>query len=198
MVREAGGLFIADEVQAGFCRSGRWWGYESQNVIPDIATMGKPMGNGMPLSGVVARAELVEAFRRHSTYFNTFAATPLQAAAGLAVLDVIEKENLQENAVNMGNYLRQELGKINCEAMGDIRGSGLFIALDWVSDRSARTPDMAGAVRVVNTLKDKGVLASNAGSESNVVKLRPPLVFNRQQADLFLQAFEETVAELYP
>jgi len=197
MVREAGGLLIADEVQAGFCRSGRWWGYQVNDFVPDIATMGKPMGNGLPLSGTVARAELVDTFRERSGYFNTFAASPLQAATGAAVLDVIETQNLQKNVVEVGNYLRDGLGKIECEAMGDIRGHGLFIGLDWVSDREARTPDMEGAVRVVNTLKDKGFLTSNAGSDFNVVKLRPPLVFNREQADMFLNAFDETVRELY-
>jgi 4-aminobutyrate aminotransferase-like enzyme len=197
MVRDAGGLFIVDEVQAGFCRSGRWWGYETSDVLPDIATMGKPMGNGLPLSGVVARADLVETFRKRSGYFNTFAASPLQAAAGSAVLDVIEKEQLQQRVVEVGAYLRDGLGKIECEAIGDIRGHGLFIGLDWVSDREARTPDMEGAVRVVNALKDKGILTSNAGSEFNVIKLRPPLVFNCEQADMFLHAFEETVRELY-
>jgi len=197
MIREAGGLLIADEVQAGFCRSGRWWGYETTDFVPDIATMGKPMGNGMPLAGVVARADLVEAFRKGAFYFNTFAASPLQAAAGAAVLDVIETEHLQEQVAEVGAYLRDALGKIECEAMGDVRGHGLFVGLDWVSDRKTKTPDIEGASRVVNRLKDKGVLTSNAGALFNVVKLRPPLVFGREHADLFLHAFEETVRELY-
>jgi 4-aminobutyrate aminotransferase-like enzyme len=197
MVRDAGGLFIADEVQAGFCRSGRWWGYETTDFVPDIATLGKPMGNGFPLAGVVARSDLVDTFRRGSGYFNTFAASPLQAAVGSAVLDVIEAEQLQQRAAEVGSYLRDRLGRIECEAMGDIRGSGLFIALDWVRDREAKTPDPQGSIRVVNRLKDKGFLTSNAGALFNVVKLRPPLVFEREHADHFLNAFEETVRELY-
>jgi 4-aminobutyrate aminotransferase-like enzyme len=196
MVREAGGLFIADEVQAGFCRSGRWWGYEVTGFVPDIATLGKPMGNGLPVAGAVARGELVDAFRKGSGYFNTFAASPLQAAAGAAVLDVLEGEKLDARAAEVGGYLRERLRGIECEAIGDVRGHGLFIGIDWVSDREAKTADPKGAIRVVNRLKDKGILTSNAGALFNVVKLRPPLVFEREHADAFLGAFEETVREL--
>ncbi len=196
-VRDAGGLFIADEVQAGFCRSGRWWGYETTDFVPDIVSLGKPMGNGLPLAGVVARGSLVDTFRKRSGYFNTFAASPLQAATGAAVLDVIESEKLQQRVVEVGAYLRDGLAEIECEAIGDVRGHGLFIGLDWVSDRETRTPDPEGAKRVINRLKDKGFLTSTAGALFNVLKLRPPLVFDREHADLFLTAFEETVRELY-
>jgi 4-aminobutyrate aminotransferase-like enzyme len=198
MVRDAGGLFIADEVQAGFCRTGRWWGYEVDEFVPDIATMGKPMGNGLPLAGVVARSDLVDTFRRSSHYFNTFAASPLQAAAGAAVLDVIESDDLGTRAADVGSYLRDGLAEIECGAIGDVRGHGLFTGVEWVSDRTARTPDREGVERVVERLKDKGVLTSNAGALYNVLKLRPPLVFGRDDADLFLTAFEETIEELYP
>ncbi|MCP5059720.1 MAG: aspartate aminotransferase family protein [bacterium] len=197
LVRDAGGLFIADEVQAGFCRSGRWWGYEATGFVPDIATMGKPMGSGLPLAGVVARPDLVDTFRKRSGYFNTFAASPLQAAVGSAVLDVIETQELQQKVVEVGTYLRESLEKIDCEAIGDVRGHGLFIGLDWVSDRETKKADPEGSIRVVNRLKEKGFLASNAGAMFNVVKLRPPLVFEREHVDQFLAAFDETVRELY-
>lgn len=197
LVRDAGGLFIADEVQAGFCRSGRWWGYEVSDFVPDIVSMGKPMGNGLPLAGTLARADLVDTFRKRSGYFNTFAASPLQAAVGAAVLDVIETESLQERVAEVGAYLQDGLRRIECEAIGDVRGHGLFIGLDWVSDRETKTPDPEGSKRVVGRLKEKGFLTSNAGALFNVVKLRPPLVFGREHADLFLAAFEETVRELY-
>jgi 4-aminobutyrate aminotransferase-like enzyme len=199
MVRDAGGLFIADEVQAGFCRTGKWWGYEAMRFVPDIVTLGKPMGNGMPLAGAVARSELVDAFRQHTGYFNTFASSPLQAAVGMAVIDVIEAENLRENAADVGEYLRGELMKLQsrCEPMADIRGHGLFLGLEWVSDRVAKTPDRDGAVAFVNSLKDKGFLIGNAGALGNVLKIRPPLVFSREHADLFLTAFEETMGELH-
>ncbi len=196
MVRDAGGLFIADEVQAGFCRTGSWWGYEVTDFVPDIATMGKPMGNGLPLAGVVARAELVDLFRKRSGYFNTFAASPLQAATGAAVLDVIESERLAESVTEVGTYLLDQLREIECDTIGEVRGRGLFIGIDWVSDRDLRTPDRKGAEHVANVLRDKGVLTSNAGEHYNVVKLRPPLVFGREHAEMFLDAFRETVAEI--
>jgi 4-aminobutyrate aminotransferase-like enzyme len=198
LVRERGGLFIADEVQAGFCRTGRWWGHEVTDFTPDIVTLGKPMGNGVPLSAAVARRELVEGFRKAKRYFNTFASSPLQAAAGMAVLDVIEREDLRHRAAEVGAYLRQALSGLQsgCEPMAEVRGHGLFIGIEWVSDREARTPDRKGAVTVANRLKDKGFLISNAGARGNVLKIRPPLVFERTHADLFLTAFEETLREL--
>ena len=199
IVREAGGLFIIDEVQSGFCRTGRWWGYEVMDVVPDIVTMGKPMGNGLPLSAVAASRDRVNSFRERARYFNTFASSPLQAATGMAVLDVLENENIPDHVSEVGTYLRGELGKMvdTCEPMAEVRGYGLFVALEWVSSRENRTPDREGAVAVINAMKDKGFLMSNAGALGNVVKIRPPLVFGREHADLFLTAFAETMGELY-
>ena len=198
LVRREGGLFIADEVQAGLARTGRWWGYETMDVQPDIVVMGKPLGAGVPLAGTAAKRDLVETFRRRTGYFNTFASSPLQAAAGSAVLDVIENENLRDNVQTVGAFVREELVKLQgaCEAMGDVRGHGLFAGIEWVTDRESKKPDRAGAVRIVNAMKDKGFLIGNAGAFGNVVKIRPPLVFSRQDAAAFLSAFEETVAEL--
>ena len=198
VVHEAGGLFIADEVQAGFCRTGRWWGYETNDFVPDIVTMGKPMGNGMPLSGTVASTDLVDTFRRRSRYFNTFASSPLQAAVGSAVLDVIESEGLRRNVIETGAHLRRGLEAFQetCEPMAEVRGHGLFLGVEWVSDREAKTADVDGVVAVVNRLKDKGFLTSNAGALRNVLKIRPPLCFRREHADAFLDAFGETLREL--
>ncbi len=198
VVRAAGGLFITDEVQSGFCRTGSWWGYEVMGFVPDIVSMGKPMGNGLPLAGVVAGKELVDNYRKQTGYFNTFASSPLQAAVGMAVLEVIESEGLRENAADVGGYMRRELKQLQaeCEPMGDVRGYGLFIGLEWVSDRETRTSDREGAVRIANQLKDKGFLISNAGALGNVLKIRPPLVFQRTHADSFLTAFAETVRGL--
>lgn len=197
MVRAAGGLFITDEVQAGFCRTGRWWGYQTMDVLPDIVTLGKPMGNGLPFSGALASIEVVNAFRKNSHYFNTFASSPLQAAVGNAVLDVIEQEELQSNVNRVGEYLRGELRNLqkDCEPMADIRGHGLFIGLEWVSDRESKTADRVQAKVIANRMKDKGFLISNAGILGNVLKIRPPLVFTLEHADLFLTAFEETIRE---
>ena len=198
LVHEAGGLFIADEVQAGFCRTGRWWGYEKMGFVPDIVTMGKPIGNGMPISAVVASKDLVDTFRRRSRYFNTFASSPLQAAVGSAVLDVIESEGLRQNVVETGAHLRRGLEALqeSCEPMAEVRGHGLFLGVEWVNDRGAKTADVGGVVAVVNRLKDKGFLTSNAGALRNVLKIRPPLCFGREHADAFLDAFGETLREL--
>lgn len=197
MVRDAGGLFICDEVQAGFARSGNWWGYETAGVAPDIASMGKPMGNGLPLSGVVASQELVETFREKTSYFNTFASSPLQAAVGKAVLEVIEGEGLVESVADVGGYLMDNLRSLQegCEPMADVRGHGLFIGMEWVKDRESKEPDRAGAAVIVNRLRRAGFLMGQAGEFGNVLKVRPPLVLKREQADLFLEAFEAAIVE---
>ncbi len=199
LVRQAGGLFIADEVQAGLCRPGRWWGYEVTGFVPDIVSMGKPLGNGFPLAAVIAREELVNQFRASARYFNTFASSPLQAEVGNAVLDVLENENLCQNAANVGAYLRDQLASVPAryDAVADVRGHGLFAGLEWVSDRAAKTPDRKGAAEAANRLKNKGFLVSNAGALGNVLKIRPPLVFARQHADLFLGALGEVLQEMY-
>ena len=197
MVRDAGGLFICDEVQAGFARSGNWWGYETSGVTPDIVSMGKPMGNGLPLAGVVASRELVETFRNKTRYFNTFASSPLQAAVGQAVLKVIEDEGLIESVSSVGAYLQDNLRALqeSCEPMADVRGHGLFIGMEWVKDRESKEPDLAGADVIVNRLRQAGFLMGRAGEHGNVLKVRPPLVLKQEQADMFLEAFEAAVAE---
>ncbi|MCY4532600.1 MAG: aminotransferase class III-fold pyridoxal phosphate-dependent enzyme, partial [Gammaproteobacteria bacterium] len=186
-------------VQAGFCRSGRWWGYQTSGFEPDIVTMGKPMGAGMPIAGVVARPALVDAFREKTGYFNTFASSPLQAAVGMAVLDELEERELLDNVVAVGRYLRTALEQLQTEyeSMGDVRGHGLAIAVDWVSDRESKKPDRRGVAEVVNRLKDKGFLTGSAGSLGNVLKLRPPLVFSKDNADAFLSAFSEILQDLH-
>ena len=199
LIRAAGGLFIVDEVQSGFCRSGSWWGYEVMEATPDIVTMGKPMGNGLPLAGVIASRDFVEQYRAKSRYFNTFASSPLQAATGMAVLDEIEQNGLRQNALETGQYLRAALEPYSqrYEPLAEVRGHGLFVGLEWVSDRDAKTPNRDGAVDVINAMKDKGFLMGNAGALGNLVKLRPPLVFGRQEADAFLDAFSEVMQDLY-
>jgi 4-aminobutyrate aminotransferase-like enzyme len=196
-VHAVGGLFICDEVQAGFARTGRWWGYETSGFEPDIISMGKPMGNGFPLAGVVAPSELVNVFREKTRYFNTFASSPLQAAVGQAVIDVIEQEDLLTRVNEVGAHLREGLRAIQetCEPMADIRGHGLFLGLEWVKDRRSKEPDPEGADWVVNRLRQDGFLLGRAGENGNVLKLRPPLVFEQEHADLFLTAFESAVAD---
>ena len=199
LVRAAGGLVISDEVQAGYCRTGRWWGYEVADFEPDIVVTGKPMGAGLPLAATTASRDLVETFRKGTGYFNTFASSPLQAAVGTAVLDVIEDEGLRQNVAEVGAFVIDSLRELSGRypVMGDVRGHGLFAGVEWVSDPETREPDRDGAVNVVNALKDKGFLTGAAGALGNVVKIRPPLVFNRDNADAFLAAFDEVVSELY-
>jgi 4-aminobutyrate aminotransferase-like enzyme len=198
MVRAAGGFLIADEVQAGYCRTGRWWGYEGAGFTPDIVVTGKPMGNGLPLAATAASKTLVDGFRARTRYFNTFASSPLQAAVGMAVLDVIERDGLQENVARVGASLKAALieRKKKCAAIGDVRGHGLFIGVEMVKGGSALEPDSDRAIEVVNKLKDRGFLTSNAGAFRNVVKIRPPLVFAQREADEFLTAFDATIAEV--
>ncbi len=198
LVRDAGGLFICDEVQAGLCRTGRWWGYQLQDFEPDIVSMGKPLGAGMPLAATAARRDLMETFRRKTRYFNTFASSPAQAAAGNAVLDVIEAENLLEQISHVGDWMRAELRRLmdRNEAMVDVRGDGLFVSIEWVKDPHSREPDPDGAINVVDQLKTRGYLTSNAGACNNVVKLRPPLVFNQSDAETFLNTFTDVLDSL--
>lgn len=197
MVRDAGGLVIIDEVQSGFCRTGEWWGYQKVGVKPDIVTMGKPMGNGLPLSAAASSQEIVEGYRERSRYFNTFASSPLQAATGMAVLKEIEDRNVRENAKRVGAYMKEGLlpYQDKVSVIGDIRDQGLFIGLEWVIDKKENEPDREGAIAFVNLMKDQGFLMSNAGEHSNVVKIRPPLVFQIEHADRFLEAFDLVIRE---
>jgi 4-aminobutyrate aminotransferase-like enzyme len=197
LVHREGGLVIADEVQAGYGRTGRWWGYEKTNFMPDIVVTGKPMGNGLPLAATAARKDLVDAFRAERDYFNTCAATPLQAAVGMAVLDEIERLDLVRNAAEVGDHLLHQLKERvpEYDTIGDARGYGLFLGVEMVKDKASREPDSGLALSLADRLKDKGFLASYSGPFHNVLKLRPPLVFSRQNADDFLAAFDECMQQ---
>lgn len=199
IVHEAGGLFVADEVQPGFGRTGRsFWGFEPDAVLPDIVTMGKPMGNGHPLAATIVKRSLAETFADKTGYFNTFGGNPVSAAAGMAVLDVIENENLQENALEVGEYLQEGVRSIakSCELIGDVRGNGLFIAIELVDNREARSPATAAATRIVNDLRDRGILTNTMGTDGNILKLRPPMVFQKDNADFFLGHLVEVLANV--
>jgi len=199
IVREAGGLFVADEVQPGFGRLGTdFWGFDKHGVHPDIATMGKPMGNGYPISAVVTSAEVIEAFQKHSHYFNTFGGSPVACAAASAVLEVIEQQDLQTNALETGNYLLAGLQAlaIDQNLIGDIRGTGLFIGIDLVGDHDSREPATAEADKAVNLLRDQGVLIGATGQYDNVLKIRPPMVFSKENADLLLEKLEKVLNEV--
>ena len=196
-VRARGGLIIADEVQSGYGRTGRWWGYEVTGFTPDIVVTGKPMGNGVPLAATSASRAQVETFRSRTRYFNTFASSPLQAAAGHAVLDEIESRGLLAHAERVGAFLKAELKARlgRWPGVADARGCGLFLGVEMVSPDGA--PDLAAARAVCNGLKDRGFLTSNAGAFNNVVKIRPPLVFSQDDAEAFLPAFDATLDALH-
>ena len=195
-VRRAGGLFVADEVQAGFGRTGRWWGHEGSGVIPDIVTLGKPMGAGHPISGVVARGELLDGFRRRQEYFNTFGGNPVSCAVAEAVLQVIEEEGLVENAAKVGEYVLQLLQELQSkhELIGDVRGRGLFFGMDLVTDRETKAPASEQTKRVVNAMRHQGVLMGNIGQHGNVLKLRPPLCFSKENADFLVSTLDQVLS----
>lgn len=197
MVKAAGGLIIADEVQAGFGRSGSWWGYEVSDFTPDVVCMGKPMGNGFPVSAMAASHEMVSKFRETHRYFNTFASSPLQAAAGSAVLDEIIENGLVQQVAHVGAGLKTALTDLQAEhpQMGDVRGSGLFIGIDWVAPGTT-DPDVVGAQRMVESLKSRLILLGKAGQHGNVLKIRPPLVFQDEHAELFLEAFKDCLLDV--
>ncbi len=198
LVHKQGGLVIADEVQSGYGRTGCWWGYEKNEFRPDFVVTGKPMGNGLPLAATAARKKYVDAFRAEKDYFNTCAATPLQAAVGMAVLDEIERLDLLKNAAEVGARLTCELKRrVDLhDALGDVRGCGLFIGVDMIKDPGTREPDAAKTMWLSDRLKDKGFLVSHSGKFNNVLKIRPPLVFSHENADEFLGAFDECMEEM--
>lgn len=187
--RSAGGLCVADEVQGGFGRfGGKFWAFEYADVIPDIVTMGKPMGNGHPIAAVVTSPEIAEFLAQDRGYFNTFGGNPVSCAAGLAVLDVIEKEGLQENALIVGEYLVEKLNELKKKypALGQIHGSGLLLGIDVISPDGR--PDGDKADRIMNHMRQKRVLIGTTGQKKNVLKIRPPLVFEKAHADILLDA----------
>ena len=198
LVREAGGVVILDEVQAGFGRTGTWWGYELSGLVPDICVMGKPMGAGIPVSGVVSSTEISDDFHKKWSYFNTTAATPVQAAVGSTVIDIIEEENLIQNAKKVGAYLKKQLDELQekYEFIGDVRGPGLFLGLEVIDNKEDKNPDKTLAENLVESLKEKYFLISNAGEHRNVLKLRPPLVFDISHADLLLDALDDSFKKI--
>ena len=196
VVREAGGLFIADEVQPGFGRTGNaMWGFMRHGLEPDLVTLGKPMGNGQPIGGVVMKPDVVAEFGRRSRYFNTFGGNPVSCAAGLAVLQVIERDKLMDNARTVGLHLKEGLDRLSDrhDRIGDVRGAGLFVGVELVRDRAAKTPDPDLASHVVNDLRRRRVLISASGPHANVLKIRPPLVFTKGNAETFLAALDEVL-----
>ncbi len=199
LVRAAGGIIIADEVQPGFGRLGsHMWGHQRVGLSPDVVTMGKPMGNGHPVAGLVTTTEIIAEFRKTFRYFNTFGGNPVSCAAAMAVLDVLEIEHLLENALNVGAYARTGLQKLSgkFEVIGDVRGAGLFFGAELVLNRTSKTPATAYTDQVTNEMRRRGVLLNRLGIHYNVLKIRPNMQFTKQDTDLMLTTLEAVLTDL--
>jgi 4-aminobutyrate aminotransferase-like enzyme len=195
VVRAAGGLYIADEVQSGFARTGsHMWGYQRHGLAPDIVTMGKPMGNGLPIAGLVARQDVLDDFGAKSRYFNTFGGNPVCVAAASAVLDVLEADALPANAAATGAYLKDSLTRLaaGSAVLGDVRGAGLYLGVDVVSpETGAPSGELASAI--VNQMRERRVLISATGPRGSVLKIRPPLPFGPEHADQLLAVLADVL-----
>ncbi|KAL8531242.1 hypothetical protein ACS0TY_008026 [Phlomoides rotata] len=197
IVRKAGGLCIADEVQSGFARTGHFWGYEAHDVVPDIVTMAKGIGNGMPLGAMITTPEVAKVLAERN-YLNTFAGNPVCSAAGLAVLEVIKKEKLQENAFTVGSYLKERLTtlKDKYEIIGDVRGRGLLLGVELVTDRQLKTPAKYETLHLMEHMKELGVLMGKAGFFGNVFRITPPLCFTKEDADFLVDVMDHTLSKI--
>lgn len=196
--RDAGALCVVDEVQTGFGRPGtHFWAFETQGVVPDIVTLGKPMGNGHPIGAVVTSREIADAFANGMEYFNTFGGNPVSCAIGMAVLDVIEEEGLQQHAKQVGGQLLHGLRSLQEQhaLVGDVRGQGLFVGVELVRDRETLEPALEEADYVVNRLRGIGILVSTDGPLNNVLKIKPPLVFTAADADSLVAALDEVLSD---
>jgi len=197
-VRAAGGLCIADEVQAGFGRTGtHYWGFETQGVIPDIVTMAKGIGNGCPLGAVVTTPKIAETLTQR-IHFNTFGGNPVVCAQGKAVLEVIEKEKLQQNALTIGNRILDGLNKLRDKhnLIGDVRGKGLMLGIELVKDRTSKEPAKEECAQVLETSKEMGLLLGKGGLWGQTIRFSPPMCLHEQDADFLLQVLDQAFGEL--
>jgi 4-aminobutyrate aminotransferase-like enzyme len=195
-IRAAGGICISDEVQTGCGRVGKtYWGFQLHNVVPDIVTIGKPLGNGHPLAAVVCTQEVAEKFANGMEYFNTFGGNPVSCAIGNEVLEIVKREKLQQNALNIGDFLKTELKKLAIEfpIIGDVRGQGLFLGIELVN--KSMQPLAEQTDYLVNRMKDHGILMSTDGPDHNVLKIKPPLVFNKENAQELIFYLKKIFAE---
>jgi len=198
-VQDAGGLFIADEVQSGFGRLGsQMWGHQLYSIRPDLVTLGKPMGNGHPVGAVITTEALLDEFGSRNMYFNTFAGNPVSSAAGLAVLGEMRDRDLMSGAQSTGDFIAAAMCEIavNSPLIGAVRGQGLFFGYDIVHPEAPGQPNAAAAKELIELMKDKGVLISRIGRHDNVLKMRPPMVIARAQAQLLVDRLAEAVTEV--
>jgi 4-aminobutyrate aminotransferase-like enzyme len=198
-VRRAGGLLICDEVQSGFARCGsHFWSHQKQGVVPDVVTMGKPMGNGHPVAGLVTTAEIMARFRRSFRYFNTFGGNPVSCAAAMAVLEEIKDRDLQANAARIGRLAHERLSAmaLKYEVIGDVRQSGMAFGAEFVLDRASKTPAPEIADKVVNEMRQRGILLSKLGRHKNTLKIRPPMPFGTVHLELLMTTLDEVLAQV--
>ncbi|MGH8251598.1 MAG: aminotransferase class III-fold pyridoxal phosphate-dependent enzyme [Steroidobacteraceae bacterium] len=198
-IRAAGGLFIADEVQSGFYRTGdEMWGFRYADVVPDIVTLGKPAGDGHPIGAVITTPAIAAKFAEKFSYFNTFGGNPVSAAVGMAVLDVLERESIQQNVIAAGRVLEPGLARLASKypLVADVRGKGLFWGLEIVRDHATRAPAVAEADRIMNLLREDGFLLGRTGAFDNVIKIRPPLVFTPDNARMLLDGLDRAMARV--
>ncbi len=200
-VRAAGGLVVADEVQSGLARLGdNMWGFMDSGVVPDIVTMGKPMGDGHPLAVVVTTPAIATEFAKQTSYFNTFGGNPVSAEVGKKVLEIVQRDKLLGNAGETGRYLMAGLNKLaeSRALIGEVRGKGLFIGIELVSDRATRHPATSEAAAIVETMRESGVLVSCVGEFRSILKIRPPLVFRPEHADILLEKLDLALSRTEP
>jgi 4-aminobutyrate aminotransferase-like enzyme len=200
-IRQAGGMMIVDEVQTGFGRVGTHvWAHELQGLVPDIVTLGKPIGNGHPMAAVITTPEIAAAFANGMEFFSSFGGNPVSAAVGMAVLDVLERERLQANALTTGRHLKARLEALTRrhELIGDVRGEGLFLGVELVRDRATLEPATAEAGDVVNLMREAGVLLSTDGPFDNVIKIKPPMVFGVREADILADELDRALRGTSP
>jgi len=196
LVRKAGGLCIADEVQTGLGRVGHtFWAFQLHNVVPDIVTIGKPLGNGHPLAAVICTPQVAAKFNNGMEYFNTFGGNPVSCAIGLSVLQIIKKEQLQVNVLNTGNYFTEQLLLLKQQfpVIADVRGKGLFLGIELADLALKPLPEKTRYL--VNRLREKGVLTGIDGADNNVIKIKPPLTFNKIHTDIFITALKLVLSE---
>ena len=198
MVRDNNGVCIADEVQVGFGRMGEsFWGFETQDIVPDIVTLGKSIGNGHPLSVVVTSEDLSNEFNNGMEYFNSFGGNPVSCAIGHAVLKVIEEEELQKNAFIVGNELKTLLNEVKSvhDIIGDVRGKGLFLGIEIIRDLETLEPDKQVTHKIVNEMRNRKILLSSDGPDHNVIKVKPPMVFNSSNALFLVETLDKVLSK---
>jgi alanine-glyoxylate transaminase / (R)-3-amino-2-methylpropionate-pyruvate transaminase len=196
--RDAGGLCIADEVQTGFGRTGdHYWGFEAEGVVPDIVTMAKGIGNGLPLAAVMTTPEIAQTLAQR-IHFNTFGGNPVSCAGGKAVLEVIDRENMQENSLTVGNYLLDKLRSLMAkhDVIGDVRGKGLMIGVELVEDRNTKAPAKEACASVFERAKDLGLLLGKGGLHANVLRIKPPMCIHKQDVDFMIEVLDIALGDL--